>query len=295
MSYKRKIKSNVKYSLLFVVIAVGIYVGFGKVVKSFSDSSSNIENQKAVSNKDKEEIPVEVLSSTDPTIQELLEISDKYPKVNKILSNLSSYPKQLLELAAKKVETIDFVADYVNQESSSNDEKISIKNDYKKGEIPLFIQWDERWGYNKYGPDFIAINGCGPTSLAMVAVGLTDNTDINPKVVVDFSLKNGYLVDGVGSSWSLMTEGAKSFGLRGKELPLSEPVIISTLKKGQPIIASMGPGEFTTQGHYIVLTGVDKDGKIIVNDSDSKERSKMTWDIDVFMKETKNLWSFTAR
>lgn len=55
----------------------------------------------------------------------------------------------------------------------------------------------------------------------------------------------------------------------------------------------MGPGHFTTEGHYIVLTGVDSDGKIIVNDSDSKQRSSETWDVDVFLKEAKNLWAFS--
>ncbi|MDO7203706.1 papain-like cysteine protease family protein [Paraclostridium bifermentans] len=48
----------------------------------------------------------------------------------------------------------------------------------------------------------------------------------------------------------------------------------------------MGPGHFTTEGHYIVLTGVTDDGKIIVNDSDSKERSSKTWDVDVFFKRS---------
>lgn len=54
----------------------------------------------------------------------------------------------------------------------------------------------------------------------------------------------------------------------------------------------MGPGEFTSEGHFIVLAGIDENGKIIVNDSNSKINSSKKWDIDVFMKETKNLWSF---
>lgn len=56
----------------------------------------------------------------------------------------------------------------------------------------------------------------------------------------------------------------------------------------------MGPGEFTSEGHFIVLAGIDENGKIIVNDSNSKINSSKKWDIDVFMKETKNLWSFEA-
>ena len=36
------------------------------------------------------------------------------------------------------------------------------------GSVPLFLQWDERWGYRSYGGDFLAVTGCGPTALSMV-------------------------------------------------------------------------------------------------------------------------------
>ena len=278
---KRVMKKNVKYSIIGVaaILGIGLVAILGKHTMS--------------GNKGDELISKENLNSNDPTIISLVEESNEYPKVKKILNNIDLYPKDLLDLAAKKPETIDFVLDYIYNDSKTS-KKISVKDDYKKGEIPLFLQWDERWGYDKYGSNFIAIDGCGPTSLAMVAVGLTGNTNINPKVVSDFAYDRGYYVEGIGSKWSLMTDGVSNFGLKGKEIPLSKEVIISTLKKGEPIIATMGPGTFTTQGHYIVLTGVDKDGNIIVNDPDSKEKSNKTWDIDIFMKETKDLWKFSV-
>ncbi|CEI74267.1 C39 family peptidase [Romboutsia hominis] len=278
---KRVMKKNIKYSIIGVaaILGIGLVAILGKHTMS--------------GNKGDELISKENLNSNDPTIISLVEESNEYPKVKKILNNIDLYPKDLLDLAAKKPETIDFVSDYIYNDSKTS-KKISVKDDYKKGEIPLFLQWDERWGYDKYGSNFIAIDGCGPTSLAMVAVGLTGNTNINPKAVSDFAYNSGYYVEGIGSKWSLMTDGASNFGLKGKEIPLSKEVIISTLKKGEPIIATMGPGTFTTQGHYIVLTGVDKDGNIIVNDPDSKEKSNKTWDIDIFMKETKDLWKFSV-
>ncbi|WMM23392.1 C39 family peptidase [Tissierella sp. MB52-C2] len=292
---RRIVKRKIRQILLIVFALLITYIGYGRAKKLFNVLA--ISNNKKDLNTNEyaeiEDIPKEVINSNDLTIQNLLKMSKNYPKTNKILRDLSLYPEELLELASQKEEVIDFVADYPNYEPYSN-KKISIKKDYEGGKIPLFIQWDKRWGYEKYGSNFIAINGCGPTSLAMVIVGLTGNTDINPKVVADFSEQNGYLVEGVGTSWTLMTEGAKQFGINGKELPLSESVILSTLKKGQPIIASMEPGTFTTTGHFIVLTDVDNNNKIIVNDSDSRKRSKQTWDIDIFMKQTKNLWTFTS-
>lgn len=267
---KRKVKKFFKRTISIVVLLLIGYMGY-----------TGYHSAK---------VPKEVKNSNDPVIQSLLKKANN-PDVSKILSDINSYPRDLLELASNKDEAIDFVANYPNYDTSTN-KAISIEKEYKKGQIPLFIQWDERWGYEKYGSDFIAINGCGPTSLAMVAVGLTGNKDINPKVVAEFSEDNGYLVDGVGSSWTLMTEGAGHFGLKSKELSLNKDVIVSTLKKGQPIIASMGPGTFTSEGHYLVLTGVDRNNKIIINDSNSKIKSSQTWDIDVFMNEAQNLWTF---
>ena len=160
-------------------------------------------------------------------------------------------------------------------------------------DLPHFLQWDQRWGYEKYGSDFIAINGCGPTALSMVAVGLTGNTKLNPKAVADISYKNGYLVDGKGSRWDLMTSGAKLLGLESKELPLSASTIYNALNEGHPIIASMKPGDFTSSGHFIVLVGVTETGKIIVNDSDSIARSNTEWDLTTLMNQMKNLWAFS--
>lgn len=91
-----------------------------------------------------------------------------------------------------------------------------------------------------------------------------------------------------------MSEGAKQFGLTVDRLTLSEKVIKkNTLEAGKPIIAVMGPGDFTQKGHFIVMTGMTDDGKVKVNDPNSmKKNSQQEWDIDVFMKQTKNLWAF---
>lgn len=230
--------------------------------------------------------------------QNIANVFAQYEKVNNnnklenILQDENAYPEELIELALKKEETIDFVYNYEKYKNNEYKSEINIEEDYNEGEFPLFIQWDERWGYDLYGDTYMAINGCGPTSLAMVIVGLTGDTTINPKVIAQYSYDNNYYVENVGTKWDLMTEGVRDFGIEGEAIQLSEQEIISTLQKGQPIIASMKPGHFTTSGHFIVLTGVTEEGEIIINDSDSKKRSSVTWDIDIILEETKGLWKF---
>ena len=209
-------------------------------------------------------------------------------KIQTIQKNSEQYPKELLELLEHNKETVDFVYSYPEKKDSKPAGSIGK---VRKGQIPRLIQWDERWGYAKYSDNIIAINGCGPTALAMVAAGLTGDNTITPYKVAKYAAKNGYYVEGTGSSWSLMTEGSEHFGVQGSELVLEQNIIFSELENGHLIICSMGPGDFTTTGHFIVLAGA-KDGKIQVNDPNSKKRSKL-WDYDRLEHQINNLWVFT--
>ena len=89
-----------------------------------------------------------------------------------------------------------------------------------------------------------------------------------------------------------MTEVAANFGVMGPETMLSENSIVEELNAGHPIICSMKQGDFTTDGHFIVLTKV-VEGKIQVHDPNSEEKSSHTWDYATLEPQIENLWSFT--
>ena len=103
--------------------------------------------------------------------------------------------------------------------------------------------------------------------------------------------RNGYYVDGQGSAWSLMTEGAAKMGLNGTEMSCDAETIRRTLEDGHVIICAMRPGDFTTAGHFIVLTKTEN-GQIKVNDPNSRSRSKI-WSYETLEKQVKNLWAFS--
>ena len=78
-------------------------------------------------------------------------------------------------------------------------------------------------------------------------------------------------------------------GLDVVEIPLDENRVIDNLKVGNPIICVMGPGDFTTTGHFIVMTEY-KEGKIKINDPNSKLRSEKLWYFDDIKCQIRNLW-----
>ena len=201
------------------------------------------------------------------------------------------YPQELLDMLSRNPEMREFVLQYPKKKGKVYADTIG---NVKKGEFPLLIQWDERWGYGEYGTSSVAVSGCGPTALSSVIAGLTGENNITPYSVAQFAEENGYYVEGAGTNWELFTSGSRSFGIEGKEITLSKKTVFHALKNGSPIICSMRPGDFTTAGHFIVLTGVE-DGKIKVNDSNSRENSKKLWEYEVLEPQIKNLWAFQRR
>lgn len=201
-----------------------------------------------------------------------------------------AYPESLVELYERNEEARDFVLGYGDYKG--NPEDISVKKEVKKGEIPLFLQWDKRWGYELYGNDFIAVTGCGPTCLAMVYCGLTGDTSQNPYTVARRAVEEGYYVEGSGTSWSMMEELAEEMGLTVDAVPFDEEHILQELQDNHPIICVVGPGDFTSNGHYIVLCGMDRDGLIEIRDPNSPQNTKEKWELGTIMKQTRNLWGY---
>lgn len=204
------------------------------------------------------------------------------------------YPDALVQLARDNPETEDFVRNYLKYGDENGKIHLDNKDLTGNGEsrVPLLLQWDERWGYRQYGGNYMAITGCGPTCLSMVACGLQGTSQWNPYKVAKMAEKEGFYVEGAGSAWSLMTEGAAKIGLQGQELSLDRDAIAQALQSGGIIISVMRPGDFTTSGHFLVLAGIDTNGNIIVNDPNSRKRSEKTWNLDRLLPQIKNLWVY---
>lgn len=187
-----------------------------------------------------------------------------------------------------RIETIPLIS----QEGIGN-EPVSYKKcteslndpEYMKGtnNVPLFKQCDPQWANHQFGIcGTIKSSGCGPTSLAMILKFY--GKDVNPQIVADQVVRAGYRIcrkdpppqppkcQGCSGTAYAAFFGDKSipkqyYGFERAEQITDKNIALSLLEQNIPLVAIMSKSIFTSQGHYIVLTGVDAaTGDILVND-----------------------------
>ena len=151
-----------------------------------------------------------------------------------------------------------------------DDAVTTLENAAKKGNwsINNFKFYSQGWykdvsyGYGKS----IAAAGCGPTAMAMVLSNLLGK-EIDPVVVANYAMKHGFRYENAGTDEGLFPSIAQAYNVKCVQQSQTTGNIVNSLKQGNLIVAHMGPGTFTSGGHYIVLAGVSPDGsKVYVFD-----------------------------
>ena len=155
------------------------------------------------------------------------------------------------------------------------------------GDVPLFKQNDQRWGALSYGhTSTIARSGCGPTSMAMILAAR--GYDVNPADMVRFAEQHRYRIAGKGTSWAFFADAAQQYGLETEVLGSSLPEIDNALQQG-PVIVSVKRSKFTSNGHFVVVTGFEN-GKYQINDPGGRNVSEAT--PAELSRALKRAWSF---
>lgn len=168
------------------------------------------------------------------------------------------------------------------------------KDEWRQGSMPYLYQIDPQYRDFPYSNGTLEKQGCGPTALSMVYIDLTGDTTYGPTEMATFSTQNGYSTDGDGSTWLLMSQGAEKLGLVSMSVANTPEAIAEELEAGHPVICVMAPGVFTQVGHFIAIEGLDADGKAIVHDSNSRDRSLWHWDLSTICAQANAVWSFSV-
>ena len=128
-------------------------------------------------------------------------------------------------------------------------------------QLTYISQIDSRWRYYPYSStgnssQTIGSSGCGVASAAMIIDSIVGNVSVTE--LADTFVKNGYRSANSGTYWSAYRAIADEFDIEYTETSNFD-TIINLLRNNNYIIASCGNGLFTSNGHYIVLYGIDGD------------------------------------
>lgn len=207
---------------------------------------------------------------------------------------------KILKLAAEEPKALPYVRQfaetYPEKKADMKRDAIVSDADFKKEfrtKVPHLFQWDNRWGQTVYSSTTFGLTGCGPTSMAMVYQAITGKTDLSPYDMGQLAQEGGYMAEfnGTGSGFFYYVAAQNNFSCT--DLPISGENITEALRSGKIIIANLAEGYFTDNGHFFVLTGLADDGKVIINDPYSYERSVTTWDADFIANESMALFCFS--
>lgn len=222
---------------------------------------------------------------------ELSKMAFNNEEIKNIYKYKESYPINLLGSLVNNPEMTQFVSGYLASNGiASRDFDADDLNKKNK----LILQWDKRWGYESYGNSIIAVSGCAPTTLSMVISQLTEGPAITPYDVAKFSESKGYYEKGFGTNWKLMVDAATEYGILAQDTSSKVASMKNKLDEGQLVIATMDPGDFTAEGHFIVVYGYNESG-FLVNDPNCVYRSNKSWEFNTLSAQIRNAWAYKKK
>lgn len=290
-----------KFGIVVIVVLLVVLFASAAIDKILTDRKKVSNNKPKITvTKDgkKDKKPKNKTETKDDKKKKLEAIKsklnvDESERLDYIIENINSYPDNMVDLLIRNPETIDYVYSYKDREKYNN-KKLSSNissSYYVDGSVPLFLQWDRRWGYRSYGNEYVGLTGCGPTSLAMVIRHFDRESGVNPYDIAKYSQDNGYLSKDNFTSWSLFEKGLGKFGLESKDVVPVEAKLKKSIDEGNILIASVKPGVFTERGHIIVIKGYNKNGDFLINDPNSIINTNKSWSFDELKNEIRKIWA----
>lgn len=156
----------------------------------------------------------------------------------------------------------------------------ALSNTRPRATRPHFVYYSQdnvHWANRKYpykagGAGTIGDTGCGPTSLAMVAATLHRNRHISPPVIAA-RYGTRFHVD-TGTEMAIYGRFAKDYHLYQINLGTNLAASAHFLQNPEAlVVANVGPGIFTTEGHVVVIRAYGR-GKFLIADPKHRNNNR---------------------
>lgn len=161
-----------------------------------------------------------------------------------------------------------------------------------------YLQYDSRWGQTRYptrtGSIGISGGGCGPTSCAMLISTLLGR-EVLPTETMEWACAKGWVWNGYGVvTGDYFPAQFAKYGLKCERLTYwTKASIEADIRAGYYFIAGMGPGLWTSRGHFVVLWDIDS--KMRINDPASTANDRTNGDPTLFWGQVKTMYRVDAR
>lgn len=167
-------------------------------------------------------------------------------------------------------------------ENATNSCSFSKIGGFEDGNIIYYNQGDySAYSYGGYGT--IKSHGCGPSSLAIVISSMTgeehDPVEITNHVCgIGGCSPEGTYISAIGQT-------IEDYGFHYEQTTDSQKVYDALASGDALVIVSMGPGHFTTGGHYITLTAANGSNMVTVADPGNRSNNH-EWDLSLIASES---------
>nr|WP_315021877.1 C39 family peptidase [uncultured Aminipila sp.] len=166
-----------------------------------------------------------------------------------------------------------------------------------------YLQTNPKWSgidYSTKGEKTtIGASGCGPSCMAMVIATLK-NKAVTPKDTCAWALSHGFKAPNQGTYYSYFAPQGKAYDISIAQLNGSNlygktsqwasdyhTKALAEIKKGNMVICCMGKGNWTRSGHFILWYGLDKSGKVLINDPNSTKIERTCAKLSLLQSQVK--------
>lgn len=154
-------------AFVFAFVIAGVWLFRGTLFQNDSGASSSGTNQSrhdACGTADSRQKSTDVTQAPmDHEVwQKLQDLVSQDQRVQQVIDNCEIYPEDILKMLSRNLDMLNFVLEYPEKVGQVFAETVG---EVEGGEVPLLLQYDQRWGYGDYGNSSVAVSGCGPACL----------------------------------------------------------------------------------------------------------------------------------
>ena len=259
---------------------IGIYLKEDRITKTVSKIKISKFNKKNVK-----------FEHNNPAYEAFLEKQNQLLKEEKIRKIAEEKEKKSAKKKAEIVKVDDKILSDLLTPLKNGETKVQLYAEIlnsRLGPITYFNQSDYRWAKHKYGkstPMYSA--GCGPTTMAMVIDTIDPDNYITPDKMANIAYLKGCYIDGGGSTHNIVKKCADEYNIPVRAISASADNIKNSLDNNKLVVALVGRGKFTEGGHFILITSMDKNGKLSIADPISIENTHKKWDANFIISQLK--------